>query len=38
LLMCEAISAHPKARFYASLASFTHVFTNVESQGFDMLA
>ncbi|MDO9277357.1 MAG: molecular chaperone TorD family protein [Polaromonas sp.] len=38
LLMCDAISAHPKARFYKSLASFTHTFTNVESQGFDMLA
>jgi len=38
LSMCEAISAHPKARFYKSLASFTHTFTNVESQGFDMLA
>jgi TorA maturation chaperone TorD len=35
--MCEAISAHPKARFYKSLASFTKTFTNVESQGFDML-
>ena len=38
LLMCDAISAHPKARFYKSLAGFTHTFTNVESQGFDMLA
>ena len=38
LLMCDAINAHPKARFYKSLASFTHTFTNVESQGFDMLA
>ena len=38
LLMCDAISAHPKARFYKSLASFTHTFTSVESQGFDMLA
>ena len=38
LLMCDAISAHPKARFYKSLASFTHTFTHVESQGFDMLA
>jgi TorA maturation chaperone TorD len=37
LSMCEAISAHPKARFYKSLASFTHTFTSVESQGFDML-
>ena len=38
LSMCEAISAHPKARFYKSLAGFTHTFTSVESQGFDMLA
>lgn len=38
LPMCEAISAHPKARFYKSLADFTQAFTNVESQGFDMLA
>ena len=37
LSMCEAISAHPKARFYKSLAGFTHTFTSVESQGFDML-
>jgi TorA maturation chaperone TorD len=36
--MCEAISAQPKARFYKSLAGFTQSFTNVESQGFDMLA
>ena len=38
LLMCEAISAQPKARFYKSLADFTQTFTSVESQGFDMLA
>jgi TorA maturation chaperone TorD len=38
LQMCEAISAHPKALFYKSLADFTQTFTNVESQGFDMLA
>ncbi len=36
--MCEAISAHPKARFYAALAGFTQTFISVESQGFDMLA
>jgi TorA maturation chaperone TorD len=36
--MCDAISAHPKSRFYKSLASFTHTFTSVELQGFDMLA
>jgi TorA maturation chaperone TorD len=36
--MCDAIAAHPKARFYASLAEFTRAFMNVEAQGFDMLA
>jgi TorA maturation chaperone TorD len=36
--MCDAITAHPKARFYASLAGFTHAFLGVETQGFDMLA
>jgi len=36
--MCDAISAHPKSRFYKSLASFTHTFASVELQGFDMLA
>lgn len=36
--MCEAISAHPKARFYASLAAFTAAFVSVETQGFDLMA
>ena len=36
--MCDAISAHPKARFYAALADFTRAFVSVESQGFDMMA
>lgn len=36
--MCEAISAHPKARFYAALAGFTSAFVSVEAQGFDLLA
>ena len=35
--MCDAIAAHPRARFYASLANFTKAFLNVEAQGFDML-
>jgi TorA maturation chaperone TorD len=35
--MCDAITAHPKARFYAALAGFTHAFLGVETQGFDML-
>jgi TorA maturation chaperone TorD len=36
--MCDAIVAHPKARFYARLAEFTRAFASVEAQGFDMLA
>jgi TorA maturation chaperone TorD len=36
--MCDAVSAHPKARFYKSLAGFTQAFTGVEAQGFDMLS
>jgi len=36
--MCDAIAAHPKARFYAALAGFTSAFVGVEAQGFDMLA
>lgn len=35
--LCDAIEAHPRARFYAVLASFTRAFFNVEAQGFDML-
>jgi TorA maturation chaperone TorD len=35
--LCETIAAHPKARFYASLAGFTQAFLGVEAQGFDML-
>jgi len=35
--LCDAITAHPKARFYARLADFTRAFTSVEAQGFDML-
>jgi len=35
--MCDAIGGHPRARFYAALAAFTHDFISVESQGFDML-
>lgn len=36
--MCEAIGAHPKARFYAALAGFTAAFVSVEAQGFDLMA
>ena len=35
--MCDAITAHPKARFYAALAAFTAAFVSVETQGFDLL-
>lgn len=35
--MCDALAAHPRARFYASLAAFTRAFLDVEQQGFDML-
>ena len=35
--MCEAITAHPAARFYAAVAAFTQAFIGVEAQGFDML-
>lgn len=36
--MCDALAAHPRARFYAGLAAFTRAFLEVEQQGFDMLA
>jgi TorA maturation chaperone TorD len=36
--LCDAIAAHPRARFYAALAAFTRAFAGVESQGFDLLA
>ena len=35
--LCDTITAHRKARFYATLGAFTHAFIKVESQGFDML-
>ena len=35
--LCDAIAAHPRARFYAALAEFTRAFVSVEAQGFDML-
>lgn len=35
--LCDAITAHPKARFYAAVAAFTKAFAAVEAQGFDML-
>jgi len=36
--MCDAVQAHPKARFYAAVADLTRAFVAVEAQGFDMLA
>jgi TorA maturation chaperone TorD len=35
--MCDAVVAHPRAKFYAAVAEFTRAFLNVEMQGFDML-
>ncbi len=35
--MCDAIGAHPQARFYKAVAEFTRAFVGVEAQGFDML-
>lgn len=36
--LCDDITRHPKARFYAALAGLTQGFMQVEVQGFDMLA
>ena len=35
--LCDAVAAHPRAYFYATLAGFTRAFVSVEQQGFDML-
>jgi TorA maturation chaperone TorD len=35
--LCDALSAHPKARFYQAVAEFTRAFISVETQGFDMM-
>ncbi|MCB4366536.1 molecular chaperone TorD family protein [Hydrogenophaga taeniospiralis] len=35
--LCDAIAAHPKARFYGALAGFTAAFVSVETQGFDLM-
>lgn len=35
--LCDALSGHPGARFYAAVAQFTRAFMSVETQGFDML-
>jgi TorA maturation chaperone TorD len=36
--LCDALLAHPQARFYAVLAAFTQAFVGVETQGFDLMA
>ena len=35
--LCDAIQAHPRARFYAALAELTRAFISVETQAFDLL-
>jgi len=35
--MCDALQAHPEARFYAAVAGLTRAFLAVETQSFDML-
>lgn len=35
--LCDALTAHSKAQFYAAAAELTRAFAQVEAQGFDML-
>ena len=35
--MCQAVTAHPRAVFYARLAALAEAFVSVEAQGFDLL-
>ena len=35
--MCQAVAAHPRAAFYARVATLTEAFASVEAQGFDLL-
>ncbi len=35
--LCDALQAHPQARFYAGVADLTRAFVAVEAQGVDML-
>jgi TorA maturation chaperone TorD len=35
--MCDAVTAHPKADFYAAAAAFSRAFFGVEVQAFDMM-
>jgi TorA maturation chaperone TorD len=36
--LCQTLEAHPKARFYAALATLTQAFVSVEAQGFDLMS
>lgn len=38
MALCDALEQHPRAKFYAALASLTRAFLSVEMQGFDMLS
>ena len=35
--MCDAIAAHPQARFYPAVAQFAELFFDIEVQAFDMV-
>lgn len=35
--LCDVVAAHPAARLYKALASFTAAFLQVEAQAFDMI-
>lgn len=36
-LLCDAVQAHPGAKTWAALATFTRAFVEVETQAFDLL-
>lgn len=36
--LCDNITAHPRAAFYASVAAFSQAFFSIEQQGFDLLS
>jgi len=36
--LCDNITAHPRAAFYASAAAFSQAFFSIEQQGFDLLS
>lgn len=35
--LCDALSQHAQAQFYAAVAELTRAFIHIEAQGFDML-